>query len=74
MNVFYIDEQKIISSEFDIKNKDLDIKKDYDDLYLDKQYKNLKTIEEKIIKYGLNIKDKFNEDQVKIVNNLYSVV
>ncbi|MEI8253758.1 MAG: hypothetical protein WCG25_08705 [bacterium] len=50
MNVFNIDEQKILEEKFEI-NKVFGQEKWFDDSILDQEYKNIKAIEEKIIKY-----------------------
>jgi hypothetical protein len=41
---------------------------------LDKNYSEIKAVEEKIIKYTLNIKEKLSEDKQEIINNIYAII
>jgi hypothetical protein len=73
MNVFDIDEQKILEEKFEL-NKVFKSEKDFDDGVLDQEYKNIKAIEEKIIKYGLDIKDMLSQDENIALNDIYNIV
>ncbi len=73
MNVFDIDEQIILEKKFEL-NKVLKFEKDFDDEFLDQEYKNIKAIEEKIIKYGLDIKEMFDKNENLTINDIYNIV
>lgn len=73
MNVFNIDEQKILEEKFEI-NKVFGQEKWFDDSILDQEYKNIKAIEEKIIKYWLDIKNMLNQDENIVLNDIYNII
>lgn len=73
MNVFDINEQEILDKQFKI-NFVLNSKKEFADEVLDKEYKEIKTIEEKIIKYGLNIKNLLSNDENIALTEIYGVL
>lgn len=73
MNVFNIYEQIILEKRFEL-NKVLKFEKDFDDEFLDQEYKNIKAIEEKIIKYGLDIKEMFDQNENLTINDIYNIV
>ncbi len=73
MNVFNIDEQKILEDKFEI-NKVFGQEKWFDDSLLEQEYKNIKAIEEKIIKYWLDIKNMLNQDESFVLNDIYNII
>ena len=73
MNVFDIDEQIILEKKFEL-NRVLKSEKEFDDDFLEQEYKNIKAIEEKIIKYGLDIKEMFDQNQNLTINDIYNIV
>lgn len=73
INVFDIDEQKLLN--WDVKKKDLkNFHKKFDSEYLDSEYINIKTIEEKIIKYSLDMKNWLKNDWILELNNMYNII
>ncbi|MFZ2151062.1 MAG: Na/Pi symporter [Candidatus Absconditicoccaceae bacterium] len=73
MNVFDIDEQTILEKKFEL-NRVLNFEKEFDDEFLDQEYKNIKAIEEKIIKYGLDIKEMLDQNEKLTINDIYNIV
>jgi predicted ATPase len=73
MNVFDIDEQIILEKKFEL-NKALKFEKEFDDDFLDQEYKTIKAIEEKIIKYGLDIKNMLDQNENLTINDIYNIV
>jgi len=73
MNSFGIDEKIILDQNFELTNV-LNSKKRFDENYLNKSYNDLKAIEEKIIKYILDIKENLTEEKKDIFNNMYTVI
>ncbi|NCC71353.1 hypothetical protein EOM09_07275 [bacterium] len=73
MNSFGIDEKSILDKNFELTNV-LNSKKMFDENYLNKSYNDLKVIEEKIIKYTLDIKENLSEEKKDIFNNMYTVI
>jgi len=73
MNIFDIDEQRILENRYEL-TRVLELEKDFDWDVLDQEYKNIKTIEEKIIKYWLGIKEMLDQPQNFTVNDIYNIV
>ncbi len=73
MNIFDIDEQTILEKKFEL-NKVLNFEKEFDDDFLDQEYKIIKAIEEKIIKYGLDIKNMLDQNENLTINEIYTIV
>ena len=73
VNILGVDEQKILEKNFELINV-LEYKKKFDILYLDRNYSEIKAIEEKIIKYTLDIKYKLDENKQDIINNIYNII
>lgn len=73
MNIFDIDEQRILENRYEL-TRVLELEKDFDWDVLDQEYKNIKAIEEKIIKYWLGIKELLDQPQNFTVNDIYNIV
>lgn len=73
MNVFDIDEQTILEKWFEL-NKVFKYEKEFDDEFLDQEYKTIKAIEEKIIKYWLDIKHMLKQDENISLNDIYNII
>ncbi|MCF7834768.1 Na/Pi symporter [Candidatus Gracilibacteria bacterium] len=73
INIFDIDEQKLIHLYKDEKDIKL-LNKNFDPEHINLEYSNIKIIEEKIIKYSLDIKSGLKDDEVLELNKLYNVI
>lgn len=73
INIFDIDEQKLIHLYKDEKDIKL-LNKNFDPEHINLEYSNIKIIEEKIIKYSLDIKSWLKDDEVLELNKLYNVI
>jgi hypothetical protein len=74
LNVFDIDESSLLDKHFEF-DKVVSVRKDFEESTLDQQYVTIKSIEEKLITFGLHIKARgLSLQEIQTIDILYATI